>query len=458
MKLREYQIEPIQKGINFFQKKETEPSIIVMPTAAGKSIIIAKIVETIQDKILIIQPSKELLQQNFDKYVNLGGEASIFSASFKSKEIGLVTYATIGSIKNIGSIFKEYNFKKIIIDECHAFPRDSESMLGNFLKESEITHILGLTATPFKLQQNYDINRNVFSKISMLTANSKYGNLFKKIIHVCQIQELVNNNYWAKLLYNIIDLDESNLILNSTRSEFTEDSIKQTLEVEHVLDKAVDITKNLTNRKSILIFVPSIEDALYVSQKLDNSKYVHSFTKKTERDEIVRDFKSLKLKILVNVNIFSVGFDHPELDCVMLARPTTSLSWYYQAIGRLTRIHPNKNNGLIIDLSGCVKRFGKIEEIKFSYSNIWRCYGENNKLLTGIPLHEIGNHQTENIIEQNNDDDSIEINNNITMKFGKYAGWEIRDIPESYRNWALENIIWNHSTFRIKEEMIRLKK
>lgn len=108
MQLRKNQIEPVKKGIQFFQQKTAVPSLIVMPTAAGKSWVIAKIAESISDPVLILQPSIELLKQNVEKYRAIGGECTVYSASFNQKEISHVTYATIGSIKEEGFKFYQY--------------------------------------------------------------------------------------------------------------------------------------------------------------------------------------------------------------------------------------------------------------------------------------------------------------------------------------------------------------
>ena len=186
--LRKNQIEPVKKGIEYFSQKKPVPSIIVAPTAFGKSIVIAQIAKGIAEKVLVIQPSKELLEQNYEKFINLGGEATIYSASMGEKEIGDVTYATIGSIVNVAWKFKEYGITKVIIDECDRFPREPNGMLRRFLKGAGITYTLGLTATPLKLQTNMGADGKPFSKLVMLTNRSKKGNFFKKIIYVAQIQ------------------------------------------------------------------------------------------------------------------------------------------------------------------------------------------------------------------------------------------------------------------------------
>lgn len=84
--LRKNQVEPISKATAFFKEKRPAPSLIVLPTAWGKSILTAFVANEIEDKLLVIEPSKELLEQNYKKYVSLcgdfGAQAGVYSASF----------------------------------------------------------------------------------------------------------------------------------------------------------------------------------------------------------------------------------------------------------------------------------------------------------------------------------------------------------------------------------------
>lgn len=449
MHLRPNQILPVQKSIDFFNQNKSIPSLIVAPTAFGKSVLIAKITEGIKDKVIILQPSKELLEQNYNKYIALGYQASIYSASFNSKEIGDVTYATIGSIKNIGNQFKDLGFTKLIIDEAHLYPRDSDSMLGNFLKDTNITHCLGLTATPLKLQTNTGADRKPYSVLKMLTSVSKKtGNFFKEFIHVSQIQEMVAMKFWSPIIYKSVPLDQKKLRFNSSKSDFNQDSMDQVFIEQSLDEKIINELKNVSNRKSILIFVPSIAQAEALKTKIIGSEVVHSQISSRERNRIINDFKSLKIRIIINVSVLSVGFDHPELDCIILARPTASLSWYYQALGRITRIHPNKKDGLVIDLSGSVDRFGKIEFLYFEKEKqTWKLFGEGDKLLTGIPIHEIGYHiKGQQYIQQKS----------FKMPFGKYKDKDIKEVPIGYRKWMLENFTWDQRNNHIKEAILAL--
>lgn len=390
--LRKNQTEPVQIGINYFRKGVIKPCLMVEPVAYGKSIVIAYIVQGIQDlgKTLVLQPSKELLEQNIAKLQALGGDASIFSASLGQKEFGDITYATIGSIKTLGNDFRELGYKFLIIDEADRYPRGSESMLGKFLKASQMKSVLGFTATPFKLQTN-SINMQSYSITKMLTSRSKHGNFFKDIIHITQIQDIINDGYWSKLEYEIHKFDDSKLVYNSTKAEYTEKSIVDAYYGQHIHEKVVQRIASFNSRKSILVFVPSVAQAISLSQDIPDSVAVYGDMPKAERDEAIEGFKSGKYKVAINVNVLSVGFDHPKVDCIILARATASLSLFYQQCGRGTRIHPEKEECAIIDFVGNVQKFGRIDHLYLrKEKSMWKLYNlQSNKLLTGVPIHEL---------------------------------------------------------------------
>lgn len=456
MELRENQIEPVKKGVEFF-KKTNPPSLMVCPTAFGKSLVISKIANDIGDKMLVLQPSKELLEQNLEKLRAFGGDASIYSASLKTKEIGHITYATIGSIKNIGHEFKGY---KLIIDEVDRYPRGGSGMLRKFIKSAGIKHILGLTATPFKLKTLGGAFEN-YSILRMLTARAKEGTLFKEIIHVCQIQEMLDNNYWSPIIYDEYEFNKENLIFNSTKAEYTDSSVRKVYEEQNIEEKIIKCIEE-TDRKSILVFVPSVAEAISLASKIPGAEAVYGDMDGKERKRVLSGFKNLSIRVVVNVNVLSVGFDHPELDMIVCGRATASLSWWYQAVGRGTRIHPNKENLLVADFAGNTNRFGKIECLYYKQEGIaWKLYGENGKLLTGIPIDTIGQHteDTERVRLENIEIqrlNTVQIQNEGIIPFGKFKGKKVSETPKWWRDWMLQNFKFDKMTEFIREHINEL--
>lgn len=388
--LRKNQVEPVRVGIEFFKQKKPRPSLIVAPVGFGKAIVQAHIAQAIRSsgKTLILQPSKELLEQNLSKLEALGGSASVFSASMGKKDFGDVTYATIQTIKELGEQFKEQGYRYVIVDEADRYPRDADSMFHKFLKASGIVPVLGLTASPFKLQTN-SLNMEKYSLTKMLTSLSKHGNFFKDIIHVTQIQDIIKDGFWSKLVYEKGTFDRSELIYNSIKAEYTEESLSDAYENQDVEGKIIDRI-NETDRKAILVFVPSVHQAIDLAEKIPNAVAIHGKMSKKSRAEAVNGFRSGKIRVAVNVGVLGIGFDYPEIDCIMQGRATASLSVYYQQIGRGVRIHPDKKDCLICDFVDNSSKFGKIDHLYFRKVKKWRLYGENARLLSDTPIDQIG--------------------------------------------------------------------
>lgn len=452
--LRENQSEPIAKAIQFFQEEKPKPSLIVLPTAWGKSILTAFVAKNTTDRLLVLQPSKELLEQNYCKYMNLCGDfgtnAGIYSASFGRKEIAQITYATIGSIKNLGETFKRYGFSKMLIDEAHLYPREADSMLGRFLKDSGITHVLGITATPVKLQTNRDRDGQTFSKLVMLTSRSKKGNFYKDIIHVGQVQEMVRLGFWSPLLYETASFDDSLLVFNSSKSEYTEDSVQRAYDANGGTQGITDTLDKHPERKHVLAFVPSVQDAIDLSQRYPNSGVIYGEQDKREREQTVARFRSGEIRVLFNVRVLSTGFDFTGIDCIVLGISTASIALYYQIIGRGTRIDPEKRDCLISDLGGNVERFGRVEDIVFEKGRLWRMFGTGGRLLSGIQIHDIGKYSREDTQAI----DAQKVAPIEVMPFGKYQGERIANIPLNYRQWMIRSFDWNARNEKLRQSIL----
>lgn len=406
------------------------------------------------DRLLVLQPSKELLEQNYCKYMSLCGDfgtnAGIYSASFGRREIAQITYATIGSIKNLGETFKRYGFTKMLIDEAHLYPREADSMLGRFLKDSGITHVLGITATPVKLQTNRDRDGQTFSKLVMLTSRSKKGNFYKDIIHVGQVQEMVRLGFWSPLLYETASFDDSFLVFNSSKSEYTEDSVQRAYDANGGTQGITDTLDKHLERKHVLAFVPSVQDAIDLSQRYPNSGVIYGEQDKREREQTVARFRSGEIRVLFNVRVLSTGFDFTGIDCIVLGISTASIALYYQIIGRGTRIDPEKRDCLISDLGGNVERFGRVEDIIFEKGRLWRMFGTGGRLLSGIPIHDIGKYTREDTqVVDAQAAQPIQV-----MPFGKYQGERIANIPLNYRQWMIRSFDWNARNEKLRQSIL----
>lgn len=451
---RDYQESGIEASISILTSKKPRKEIVVSPTAGGKSLYVAFSAMSVDYPLIVLQPSKELLKQNYKKFIELGGEAEIYSASMKSRNLGKVTFATIGSIRKEVENVKALGVKGIIIDEAH-LGTQSDSTIRNFITACGIKNVLGLTATPIYLKGGMD-----GAELKMM--NRIKGALFKDIAHVTQISELVEKKFWSRLLYIEEEIDETLLDLNTNGSDYTLESQKKFYEGNALQNKIISYVDRLRrdNRKSILVFVPSIQEALELERLLPGSKSVYSGMSDKERDQIIEDFTTLKIDVVINVNILSVGFDHPQLDAIITARATNSIAIYYQQIGRGVRIHPLKKNCRVIDLSGNVKNFGKVELLNFEYIQGWG-WGmfTGDKLLSNYPMQA----------RRRPTKDSLRLGvkrklaglrdrkEDVKIWFGKYNGKTLEEVHkenENYLSWMIENFDFNGTRMKnLKKEI-----
>lgn len=388
--LRDYQKNAVEAGLDFFENgNKSDIPVIVAPTAAGKSIYVAFMAKQLSEPILVLQPSKELFEQNYSKYKAYGGVASIYSASVGQKEIGHVTFATIGSIKSIAKHFA--HVKYVIIDECHLVPPSSSSMYMQFFAGLDNVKVIGLTATPFRMKKYNDpFTGEPFSKINLLPRERP--RFFNRFLYVTQISELYEKGYLSPIKYIPMAWSDGDLKVNSTGAEYTEESMDFAVQNQGVLEKIPLLVKQSIEkgRKHRLVFVKNVADAIRLSNSIPNSACVHSGTKKKDREKILNDFKSGNIKTVFNVGVLTVGFDFPALDTIIIARPTMSLALYMQIIGRGLRLCDGKSDCAVVDMCGTYDRFGKIEDIEYTTDirGLW-VIKSGHKILSGVRLDEI---------------------------------------------------------------------
>jgi superfamily II DNA/RNA helicase len=155
---------------------------------------------------------------------------------------------------------------------------------------------------------------------------------------------------------------------------------------------------------------------------------------------ILSDFKTGKIKVVLNVGVLTTGFDFPELDCLILCRPTMSLSLYYQMIGRAVRPHKNKDYADIYDLCGNVKYFGRIETLRFIGDDNRRLgLSSDAQILIKPPKSFMQKVFTEKIQNQNA--------GSLILQTGKFAGKAVEEIFSNYK-WYVDFCIEKNTSYK----------
>jgi DNA repair protein RadD len=438
--LRPYQKTCVEKGLDVFKRGARE--IIVAPCAAGKSLIIANIAKELPGKTIVFQPSKELLEQNYEKMKMYDIEdVGIFSASMNQKTVGKITFATIGTVYNKPEMWGD--FDNVLCDEADLVGK--EGMYNEFI-EAHGGSVLGLTATPFRMSSFNDMNTGYRTVVAKFLTRTR-PKIFNKIAHTVQISE-IKDQYWCPLEYLVNEKYKPDEIkLNSTGMDFDDNDLRTYNSKMNIIEVIKDSIKTL-DKRHILVFTRFVEEAVALQRQLHEkgitSAIVSADTPKKEREYLVADFKSGKIKVMLNVGIFLIGFDFPELDCVIIGRPMMSVRSYLQCIGRCIRPHPDKQKATIIDICGNMRRFGRIETFEFVEN-------ENN----GLPRlkSEVGFLTGVNLV---NGQDLEEVKAGDTITFGKFKGKKVSEVDLGYLQWGAENLkgAWKK---RFEEEVSRRK-
>lgn len=353
---------------------------------SGKSLIIADIASKLSKPTIVLQPQKEILEQNFAKLKSYGVEdCSIYSASMNKKDISRLTFATIGSIANHMEDFS--HFRNVIIDECHACnPKGGQ--YKDFIEDGS-RKVLGLTATPYRLDSisvpiyndKGEIVKDMFGEMEkehkaiLRFLTRCKPKIFYDVIYHCQVSELIQQGYLAQIRYCDATPEAflpTQIKRNTTGRDFDDISLESNFQYFDIYTYLVKIIKRILNpkpsvnpRRGILVFTKNIAQAEALTAAIPNCACVTGDTKKKDRELILKRFKEGDIKVLSNVGVLTTGFDYPELDTVVIARPTMSLAMYYQIIGRGTRPFPGKDFWLV-DLCGNIKTFGRVENLNIT--------------------------------------------------------------------------------------------
>lgn len=354
--LRPYQQEAVDATLNHFRRHKT-PAVIVLPTGAGKSLVIAELARLARGRVLVLAHVKELVAQNHAKYQALGLEADIFAAGLKRKEShGKVVFGSVQSVaRNLDAFQGEFSL--LIVDECHRIGDDEESqyqqILTHLTKVNPHLRLLGLTATPFRLGKGWIYQ---FHYHGMVRGDEKA--LFRDCIYELPLRYMIKHGYLTppeRLDMPVVQYDFSRLQAQSnglfSEADLNRELKKQQRITPHIISQIMEFA---ATRKGVMIFAATVEHAKEIVGLLpaEDAALITGDTPGAERDVLIEDFKAQRFRYLVNVAVLTTGFDAPHVDLIAILRPTESVSLYQQIVGRGLRLAPGKTDCLILDYAG----------------------------------------------------------------------------------------------------------
>lgn len=359
--LRPYQVQAIKDLWKWFDNNAGNPCI-VMPTASGKSHIIAEICkETIQSwpdtKILLLTHVKELIQQDVDKLLYHWSTApvGVYSAGLGRKDLNKITFAGVQSICNKAELLGHIDL--IIVDEAHRINHNQTGRYRQLINNLKTTNpklkVIGLTATPYRLGHGLITDKPA---------------IFDDIIEPVSIEQLQKDGFLSLLRSKVTKQKLSTEGVKKRGGEYV------TKELQIAVDKKDDnirVVKEIIelagNRKHWLFFCTGIAHAEHIRDILINfgitAATVTGKTPKKERDQILEDYTNGKIQAVTNANVLTTGFDYPDIDLIAMLRPTMSPGLYIQMAGRGLRLKSHTDHCLVLDFAGVVEMHGPITDV-----------------------------------------------------------------------------------------------
>lgn len=349
--LRPYQSNCVNSAIEHI-KKSLDSQVLVLPTAAGKSLCISEIAKIYYElsgkNVLCLAPNALLVKQNFEKYKSYGLPASIFCASLGVKSVrNNVVFASPLSVNNSLERFK--NFGLVICDEGHLITQSVKSIIDHLSEQHEKLRVIAITATPYRTGTGYIYASHYRHGFIEETVNP----YFKHCTYEISARYLLENNYISRPVVGKTQLHyETEKLELDKKGIYTQESIIETFEGKGRLtsDIIADIVKTTAPfGMGTLIFCSTIAHCYEALESLppDISAVVTGETPDRKKKE--KYFADGKIKYLVSVATQTTGCDYPIAFCCALLRKTESVILLQQMIGRILRLHEQKPFALILD-------------------------------------------------------------------------------------------------------------
>ena len=339
----------------------------------GKTVIFSELVNYLQGKILICVHREELVYQTSN---TLKAEHDLLLPKTKavSKDIVVAMVQTLHNRIKRG-VIDINSFDNIIIDEAHR---------GEFMKiiEHFKGKVIGFTATP-----NYEKTRYFYKclicgkehhvskdcckhKTKKYKQNIPLATYYHTLIDGIQIPELIEKGFLVQDENYVLNIDTSRLVWDDIRNDYTEESISLVFGSDEAIENTIKVFKELALNKKTIIFNPNtlVNKKLYQKMAFDglNVKMYDSNNSDENRKELIEWFKNTKDAILLNVQVFTTGFDCTDVEVIFLNKKTKSLNLYLQMVGRGGRITDKilKPSFMVIDMGNNNQDFGNWSKLR----------------------------------------------------------------------------------------------
>lgn len=317
--LRPYQEEAV-RAIND-KWNEWQRELLVLPTGCGKTVVFNTIANQRPGKTLILAHRDELIEQARDKYFKMFGDNP---GKIKAMEND-IRPVTVGSVQTMCRRDYSGMFDTVIVDEAHhAISPSYKAVLDQFPEAK----VLGVTATPDRGDKK------------------SLARYFDGIAYEYKLKTAVSEGYLVPIMAKTIPLEIDMTQVKVSLGDFEVGSIAETL--EPYLPKIAESIRVHASARKTVVFCPLISIAQELAGMIPGAREVNGNSQ--DRKEVLEWFDQAGPgAVLCNAMLLTEGWDCPSCNCVVVLRPTKIRSLYCQMVGRGTRLHPGKDNLLILD-------------------------------------------------------------------------------------------------------------
>ena len=340
MKLRPYQQEALDSMLQA-ESNGISKQLVVLPTGAGKTVLFAQLPIMRKDSLpmLVLAHRSELLIQAKDKIETINKDLSVGIEQAENKagysDVVIASVPTLGreSSSRIEQYPRDY-FKTIVVDEAHHAAAPSYRRILDYFKPDLL---LGVTATP----QRSDSVRLI--------------DVFQEIVYYKSIQDLIKEGWLSPLVGYRVKTSTDISDVEIQNGEYKQDQLIEAIDNPSRNNSIVTAYNDLANAKKTVVFAAGVDHAGNLGEAFRKNgssvRVIIGTTPEEERRQILSDFKSGAVTVLVNVGVLTEGFDEPSIEAIILAKPTRSSLLYTQIVGRGTRLFEGKEHCMIIDIA-----------------------------------------------------------------------------------------------------------
>jgi len=444
--LRDYQQENKQ---NIYDAWSQSNSVMLqMPTGTGKTRLFVSIIKdifqygsdrNISAKILIMVHRTELIDQIDETLkVHYNLEHGIIQAGEKEEREFPIQLASVQTLTRRLENWTEKLFDFIIVDEAHHVKAESYQKI---IKAFPYAKLLGVTATPVRLD------------------GRGFTDTFEKLIVSPNVRSFIQDGYLSEYEYysvprNSFIQKEINGIKKFSQGDYAESELVRVCDNMQIRSQVVQTYLEFAKGKKGIVYTVNKAHNYNLALQFNRNGVptiaIDSDTPKEQREHYIEQFRKGEYKIICNVNLFTEGFDCPDIEFIQLARPTKSLALYLQQVGRGLRISEGKKKALFLDNVGLYNSFGFP-----SSSRRWAQHfiGKDNKLAERIEKNTFTvaqNRRNQNLQEGNETVHLIQTSEErlsferrrfeLQHLFEFYAWSLIRKIDESYKDIYINGI------------------